>query len=194
MSAAHGVLSQSALSAFRIDTFQQSWSPRNLFNLWRRSSPDGDRHAEISFTNMSRPLTLFQQRWKSKTLARAYHGDHVNEKIFKRWYVPSTLPDVRPRKAVSQASIGLAMFARKDDVAAQEQKRLEEVEAKGMAPVGSLMFTEIERRLDVVIFRACFAHSVYEARRLVIHGDVLLNGKKVRYCYHWFSCSSSQGS
>jgi len=47
-----------------------------------------------------------------------------------------------------------------------------------MAPVGSLMFAEVERRIDVFIFRCCFAHSVYESRRLVIHGYVLLNGKK----------------
>jgi ribosomal protein S4 len=43
-----------------------------------------------------------------------------------------------------------------------------------------LMFTEVERRIDVVIFRACLAHSVYDARRMVVHGKVLLNGKKVR--------------
>jgi ribosomal protein S4 len=43
-----------------------------------------------------------------------------------------------------------------------------------------LMFAEVERRIDVFLFRCCFVHSVYEARRLVIHGDVMLNGKKVR--------------
>lgn len=48
--------------------------------------------------------------------------------------------------------------------------------------MGSLMFSEIERRIDVVIFRACLAHSAYDARRMVVHGQVLLNGKKV--CYH----------
>ncbi len=54
------------------------------------------------------------------------------------------------------------------------------IEQKGMAPVGSLMFTEVERRLDVFVFRCCFAHSVYEARRLIIHGYVKLNGRTVR--------------
>lgn len=43
------------------------------------------------------------------------------------------------------------------------------------------MFSEVERRIDVVIFRACLAHSVYDARRMVVHGQVLLNGKKARY-------------
>lgn len=57
----------------------------------------------------------------------------------------------------------------------------EEIAKKGMPPVGSLMFSEVERRIDTVVFRACFAESIYEARRLVIHGDVLLNGKKVGF-------------
>ncbi len=65
-------------------------------------------------------------------------------------------------------------------MANKELRRMEEDDSKGLAPVGSLMFSEVERRIDVVIFRACLAHSVYEARRLVVHGDVLLNGKKVR--------------
>jgi ribosomal protein S4 len=62
--------------------------------------------------------------------------------------------------------------ARRREIDGEEQEEL--------PPVGSLMFSEVERRIDVVIFRACLAHSVYDARRLVVHGQVLLNGKKVR--------------
>jgi ribosomal protein S4 len=58
------------------------------------------------------------------------------------------------------------------------RKREEEV-SRGLAPVGSLMFSEVERRIDVVIFRSCLAHSAHEARRMVVHGNVLLNGRKV---------------
>jgi len=61
----------------------------------------------------------------------------------------------------------------------RENELDEEIEKKGMAPVGSLMFSEVERRLDVFLFRCCFVHSVYEARRLIIHGYVTLNGRKV---------------
>ena len=128
-------------------------------------------------------MTLFQQRWISKSLVRAYHGDFINERLFKRWYLPDTIPDVRPRKsanALSDQSILLNKWARKDTVASRQVKQKEEDESKALAPVGSLMFVEIERRIDVVIFRACLAESVYEARRLVVHGNVLLNGKKVR--------------
>ena len=153
----------------------QSWSSRNLYNLWLRTV--GEKAREISFKYTSK--TLFQQRWKSKAVVRAYHGDYINEKIFKRWYLPETLPDVRPRKQFGQGTGDLAAleaFAKRkkkeEDFELEEQRR-------GAAPVGSLMFSEVERRIDVFIFRCCFADSVYEARRLIIHGNVLLNGKKV---------------
>jgi ribosomal protein S4 len=60
------------------------------------------------------------------------------------------------------------------------RKEIDGEEQEELPPVGSLMFSEVERRIDVIIFRACLAHSVYDARRMVIHGRVLLNGKKVR--------------
>ena len=87
------------------------------------------------------------------------------------------MPDVRPRRQVfSGDNLDLELYARRK---LKEKKDEEEIAKKGMAPVGSLMFSEVERRIDTVVFRSCFAHSIYEARRLVIHGDVMLNGKKV---------------
>ncbi|KAF4566307.1 mitochondrial 37S ribosomal protein nam9 [Pleurotus pulmonarius] len=151
---------------------RMSWTPKNLYNLWLRSK--GSRADELKFTRTHK--SLFQQRWVSKAVVRAYHGDYINEKIFKRWYLPETLPDVRPRrKVLGDDSTDLEAFALRKK---KEKDLEEEVEKKGMAPVGSLMFSEVERRIDVFIFRCCFVHSVYEARRLVIHGDVMLNGKK----------------
>jgi hypothetical protein len=76
-------------------------------------------------------------------------------------------------------SLLLTKWANKASAVEKEIKRREEEASKGLAPVGSLMFSEVERRIDVVIFRSCLAHSVYEARRMVVHGDVLLNGQKV---------------
>jgi ribosomal protein S4 len=101
--------------------------------------------------------------------------------VFKRWYLPETLPDVRPRKRViGNDATDLDAFALREKQKKREERRLHDENEKGLAPVGSLMLREVERRIDVFIFRCCFAHSVYEARRLVIHGNVLLNGKKVR--------------
>jgi hypothetical protein len=90
-----------------------------------------------------------------------------------------TLPDVHSRKIKTGDAVAVAKWAKREDVAEQMQKQQEEQANTALAPVGSLMFTEVERRIDVFIFRCCFAHSVYEARRLVIHGNVRLNGKVV---------------
>ncbi|CDO78126.1 hypothetical protein BN946_scf184725.g5 [Trametes cinnabarina] len=154
---------------------RMSWHPHNLYNLWRRSFG-----ALEKITNrVEYKETLNWRRWTAKTLLRAYHGDYINEKIFKRWYLPENLPDVRPPEATSlSATSELNKWALKDEAAEKAERLAEEEKKKGLAPVGSLMFSEVERRIDVIIFRACFAHSVYDARRMVIHGSVLLNGKK----------------
>ncbi|TDL20544.1 alpha-L RNA-binding motif-containing protein [Rickenella mellea] len=152
---------------------RMSWSPANLYNLWRRSTV---KSKETVFTRTD--ATLFQQRWIAKRLTRAYHGDYIPEKIFKRWYLPAMLPDVRPRRKLGDDKESLAKFAQQYDKAEAEKRAREEEERQALAPVGSLMWTEVERRIDVFIFRCCFAHSVYEARRLVIHGRVLLNGRR----------------
>ncbi|KAH9944669.1 hypothetical protein B0H21DRAFT_809843 [Amylocystis lapponica] len=160
--------------SFRRAMPRMSWHPRNLYNLWRRSL--GAKVQDTVFTVTTK--SLYQQRWAAKALLRAYHGDYINEKTFKRWYLPSTLPDVRSQVDKGKDLAALNKWALRVQTADKEKKRIEEEQRKGLAPVGSLMFREVERRIDVIIFRACLAHSVYEARRLVIHGDVLLNGKK----------------
>ncbi|KIM47121.1 hypothetical protein M413DRAFT_64204 [Hebeloma cylindrosporum] len=155
-----------------------SWSPKNLYNLWKRTV--GPKSNELTF-KLTTQETLFQQRWKSKAAVRAYHGDFIPEKSFKRWYLPDNIPDVRPRRAVFSGGdrVDLEEYARRKLRARQQERELEgEIGEKGMAPVGSLMFGEVERRLDVFLFRCCFVHSVYEARRLIIHGYVKLNGVK----------------
>jgi ribosomal protein S4 len=163
-------------SELQLELCLQSWNPKNLYNLWRRSLG-----AKVSATDYTRTTkTLFQQRWAAKQLVRAYHGDYINEKTFKRWYLPANLPDVRPTASGGDDTLLLNKWANRTSAVEKEIKRREEEASKGLAPVGSLMFSEVERRIDVVIFRSCLAHSVYEARRMVVHGSVLLNGQKVR--------------
>jgi ribosomal protein S4 len=95
-------------------------------------------------------LTMFAQKWKAKKLARGYHGDWIPETKFKRHFLPDQLPPIVGKPGEDKV------------------------------PLASLMFAEIEKRLDTVVFRSCFAPSVYAARGLVIGGNVTLNGKKVR--------------
>jgi small subunit ribosomal protein S4 len=38
----------------------------------------------------------------------------------------------------------------------------------------------LESRLDVVLFRSCFASSLHKSRQMISHGHILVNGKRVR--------------
>ncbi|MFH1856798.1 MAG: 30S ribosomal protein S4 [Candidatus Omnitrophota bacterium] len=51
--------------------------------------------------------------------------------------------------------------------------------AKSRGVTGQILLQLLERRLDNVVFRACFASSRKSARQIVAHGDILVNGKKV---------------
>jgi len=44
---------------------------------------------------------------------------------------------------------------------------------------GENLFAQLERRLDNVVYRLRFATSRCQARQIVLHGHVLINGKKV---------------
>ncbi|KAJ9100603.1 hypothetical protein QFC21_003647 [Naganishia friedmannii] len=174
---------------------RMSWAPENLYNIWQRVSPDGPLRAETSFTRTS--MTLFQQRWRSKRLSRGYHGDHIGEGKFERWYLPEALPSIHAEGAAA-ASAGKARQAgvkpsretaqfvagrpgRDTARAMEERTRQEKARTAGgggaRVPVGTMLYREIERRLDVLVFRACFATSVYQARQMVVHRKVRVNGR-----------------
>jgi small subunit ribosomal protein S4 len=53
----------------------------------------------------------------------------------------------------------------------------EALESKG--PTGELLMKRLERRLDNTVFRAGFAQSRDQARQIVNHGHILVNGRKV---------------
>lgn len=46
-------------------------------------------------------------------------------------------------------------------------------------PYMSMVYYPQERRLDTAIFRALFASSARQARQMVVHGHVKVNGNKV---------------
>ena len=140
---------------------RMSWAPANLYNLFRLSyEPPSHIRDKLSFKRTS--LTMFQQKWSSKRLLRAYHGDFIKERKFRRRFLPNGLPALEAASARSASTL--------PDSSSASTSRI---------PLASLMWREVEARLDVLVFRACFAHSVYEARRLVTQGHVKLNGKVV---------------
>ena len=139
---------------------RMSWSPRNLYNLIARSST-GRLVNELNFTKTS--MTMYQQRWRSKRMLRGYHGDWIPERRFKRWFLPTSLPSYAPS---SLSTVKPLSDADESDHALDSPT----------PPVKSLFMRDVERRIDTAVFRCCFAHSVYYARSLVLHGKVSLNG------------------
>lgn len=148
----HGTSRRAAL------TPAQSWSPRNLYNLIARSATPF-LAGQTSFTKTS--LTMYQQRWRSKRLLRGYHGDWIPETRFRRWFLPTHLPSYAPHPSARRGK--------------QQGSALDDP----VPPVASLFLREVERRLDVVVFRCCFAHSAYHSRSLIVHGKVHVNGQAV---------------
>lgn len=120
--------------------------------------------------------TYFQQKWKAKAATRAYHGEQIREKKWKRQFKRS-IPAVVP--------MNHKYLARTDgSEMAQGRGAGRDSERKGktpdMTPYMQMTYWPTERRLDTAIFRALFASSTRQARQFVVHGLVKVNGKKVR--------------
>jgi len=61
----------------------------------------------------------------------------------------------------------------------REDTDLSVVRKKIPVPYMHMTFAPLERRLDMAIWRALFASSARQARQMVIHGHVKVNGQKV---------------
>lgn len=60
----------------------------------------------------------------------------------------------------------------------RDERRSDRTSPK-VTPYMNMTFFPQERRLDTCIFRALFASSTRQARQMVTHGHVRVNGKKV---------------
>lgn len=61
----------------------------------------------------------------------------------------------------------------------QQFKRFFAIATKSQEATGETLLNLLERRLDNVVFRLKFASTRAQARQIVVHGHVLVNGKKV---------------
>ncbi|PLN84607.1 alpha-L RNA-binding motif-containing protein [Aspergillus taichungensis] len=150
---------------------RQSWSKYNLFNLTRMRTP------QTSFR------THFQQKFKAKSIARAYHGEQVRESQWQRMFssrIRSVIP-MDPYNLAKDDGAGAAA-GRGSGLGHQlDRTALSIQQAKQYIPFSQMTFAPLERRLDVAVFRALFASSTRQARQFVIHGAVTVNGQKMRY-------------
>lgn len=140
-----------------------SMSKYNLYNLSRLAVPN------------YRNLNFFQQKWKSKSVMRNYHGDIVREGQWSRMF---------SRKLRSVVPMNPAYLARNNGrlESAGRGSGAETARGKQKAkhtPHMLMTFAPLERRLDIAIFRALFASSARQARQFVVHGNVTVNGKVV---------------
>ena len=51
--------------------------------------------------------------------------------------------------------------------------------SKSKGLTGSVLVTLLECRLDNIVYRLGFANSIRQARQMVVHGHILVNGEKV---------------
>ena len=58
-------------------------------------------------------------------------------------------------------------------------RRYFSIASRSKAVTGEKLLELLERRLDNVVFRSCFASSRPQARQMVMHGHILVNNKKV---------------
>ncbi|CCD25617.1 mitochondrial 37S ribosomal protein uS4m NDAI_0F02990 [Naumovozyma dairenensis CBS 421] len=105
--------------------------------------------------------TLYQQKWSAKQETRAYHGEHITESRWQMFFNPKL-------KSVAQLDASLR-------TSTSSKNQIE--------PTPFLMqtYAVLEKRLDFAIFRAMFASSVRQARQFILHGNVRVNGIKIKH-------------
>jgi ribosomal protein S4 len=149
-----------------------SWNKINLYNLAR--------------LRVGSPVygTYFQQKWASKSMTRAYHGEYIREGQWERMFSPqvnAVIPMDHRYLAEHDGSElaagrGSGVDVREDDYTARKAARQNKP-----IPYMSMTFAPIERRLDMAIWRSLFASSAKQARQFVVHGQVKVNGQKMRF-------------
>ncbi|KAI9290617.1 alpha-L RNA-binding motif-containing protein [Neoconidiobolus thromboides FSU 785] len=132
-----------------------SWNKVNTYNLANKVRP----------TNTN-DKTLFQQMWQAKKETRGYHDAEITEKQWKKIFKNG-------RKLPTSNTMISNLISSNDE-------RKVQLENKPHPHVAALTYAELERRLDFVVFRSLFASSILEAKQLILHGKVKLNGEKIR--------------
>ncbi|TKX25109.1 S4 domain-containing protein [Elsinoe australis] len=156
---------------------RQDWSKWTLYNISRLREPRYEYK------------TFFQQKWESKSLTRAFHGNQIREKKWQLMFdrrLPAVVQMDAKRLATTdgrQQSAGRGA-GREVDAEEESEDGDRKVDAQtGMArtPYMQMAYWPTERRLDTAVWRALFASSALQARQFVVHGAVKVNGKKMRH-------------
>jgi small subunit ribosomal protein S4 len=65
------------------------------------------------------------------------------------------------------------------DVSERQLVRAYERASKVQGKTGEALIIELERRLDALVLRSGIARTIYQARQMVVHGHIEVNGQKV---------------
>lgn len=109
-----------------------------------------------------RTKTLYQQKFHAKQETRAYHGEHLTEGRFNTLFSP---------KLNSVAQLDASLRKRGGNT----NNKLKET------PYILQTYATLEKRLEFALFRAMFASSIRQARQFILHGNVFVNGIKMRH-------------
>lgn len=97
----------------------------------------------------------------------------VQGKVARSWKLPGGIEKFEQLVDKDDVTLDPAMSLDVDQTNVQQSTET--------TPYMNMTFAPIERRIDVAIFRAMFASSARQARNLVIHGKVKVNGQPVRH-------------
>ncbi|MDB1088925.1 30S ribosomal protein S4 [Streptomyces sp. ACA25] len=65
------------------------------------------------------------------------------------------------------------------DISERQMARAYDRARKIESKTGEALIIELERRLDALVLRSGIARTVYQARQMVVHGHIQVNGRKV---------------
>lgn len=148
---------------------RQDMNKYNLYNISRMTVP------------FSASRTYFQQKWTAKAQTRAYHGEQIKEKQWQQMFSRVTNAVVPMNPDFLASNDGSAQAAgRGSGLEIEEGANYGFKAPPKRSPYMQMVYAPTERRLDTAIFRALFASSARQARQFVTHGQVKVNGKKVR--------------
>ena len=119
-------------------------------------------------------MTYYQQKWKSKSITRAYHGQKMPEHHWHRIFRPSINSVVAIPPSLGRTDGAEYAAGRGSGLKGKEEEK-----SSARMPYMNMVYAPMERRLDIAIFRALFASSARQARQFVTSGYVKVNGKKV---------------
>jgi len=160
--------SSTAANSALFQKIRQTWNKYNLYNLTRlRAQPTSYQ-------------TFYQQKWAAKSITRAYHGEQIRERQWQRMF-RSRLNAVIPMDHRYLAEHDGSELAAGRGSGRERPLDLDKIKfGKNHIPYMNMTYAPTERRLDTAIFRALFASSARQARQFIIHGQVKVNGHKVR--------------